>query len=265
MALAPATEVTYLKGVGPQRAELLAKHGIRTIEDLLGYLPFRYEDRINFTPLREVQPGGTYTLQAVVADGGLVRYRGGGGAVYHLLVRDASGSLACKFFHGTYLEKRFRSGQRIVLHGKAELDKYRPGRLELVNPEYELIGTGDVDSTEVGRIVPIYEAIGSIGSRTLRRIIYAAQLAVAGALPDPLPAAMRARYDFPSRGDAIAFVHFPPAEVSVEALNAFRSHAHRRLIFEEFFFYQLRVALRRRREASGAQLRSDELRALPAR
>ena len=249
MPLAPTTEVTYLKGVGPQRAELLAERGIRTIEDLLGYLPFRYEDRIHFTPLREVQPGGTYTLQAEVADGGLVRYRGGGGAIYHLLVRDASGgTLFCKFFHGAYLEKRFRSGQRIVLHGKAELDKYRPGRIELVNPEYELIGTGDVDSTEVGRIVPIYEAIGSIGSRTLRRIIYAAQLAVAGALPDPLPAELLARYDFPSRGDALAFVHFPPADVSVEALNEFRSPAHRRLIFEEFFFYQLSVALRRRRE-----------------
>jgi ATP-dependent DNA helicase RecG len=249
MALTPTSEVMYLKGVGPQRAELLAERGIRTVEDLLGYLPFRYEDRIHFTPLREVQPGVTYTLQAEVADGGLVRYRGRAGAIYHLLVRDASGSLACKFFHGAYLEKRFRAGQRIVLHGKAEIDKYRPGRIELVNPEYELIGTGaEVDSTEVGRIVPIYEAIGSIGSRTLRRIIYAAQSAVAGALPDPLPAALRARYEFPSRGEAIAFVHFPPAEISVEALNEFRSPAHRRLIFEEFFFYQLSVALRRRRE-----------------
>jgi ATP-dependent DNA helicase RecG len=249
MALTPTSEVMYLKGVGPQRAELLAERGIRTVEDLLGYLPFRYEDRIHFTPLREVQPGVTYTLQAEVADGGLVRYRGRAGAIYHLLVRDASGSLACKFFHGAYLEKRFRAGQRIVLHGKAEIDKYRPGRIELVNPEYELIGTGaEVDSTEVGRIVPIYEAIGSIGSRTLRRIIYAAQSAVAGALPDPLSAALRARYEFPSRGEAIAFVHFPPAEISVEALNEFRSPAHRRLIFEEFFFYQLSVALRRRRE-----------------
>src|SRR5580698_5972994 len=106
--LTPSTEVMYLKGVGPQRAELLAERGIRTIEDLLGYLPFRYEDRIHFTPLREVQPGGTYTLQAEVADGGLVRYRGRAGGIYHLLVRDQSGSLACKFFHGQYLEKRFR-------------------------------------------------------------------------------------------------------------------------------------------------------------
>jgi ATP-dependent DNA helicase RecG len=246
--LTPTAEVMYLKGVGPQRAELLAERGIRTIEDLLGYLPFRYEDRIHFTPLREVQPGGTYTLQAEVADGGLVRYRGRAGGIYHLLVRDQSGSLACKFFHGQYLEKRFRAGQRIVLHGKTELDKYRPGRIEMVNPEYELIGTGDVDSTEVGRIVPIYEAIGSIGSRTLRRIIYAAQFGIAGALPDPLPAELLARYNFPSRGAALTFVHFPPADVSVDALNEFRSPAHRRLIFEEFFFYQLSVALRRRRE-----------------
>jgi ATP-dependent DNA helicase RecG len=246
MRLTPTTEVMYLKGVGPRRAELLAKRGIRTFEDLLGYLPFRYEDRIRFAKISGIAPGQVYTVQAQVLSGSLVRYTRARGGMYHLLVRDDSGSLACKFFHGFYLEGKFKAGQRIVLHGKADLDPNRPGRIEMINPEYELLDSGEADSTEVGRIVPIYEAIGGVTSRVMRRIIYAALENLGGMLPDPLPAELLARYKFPSRGEAIQFVHFPPRTESVEALNSFRSQAHQRLIFEEFFFYQLSVAMRRR-------------------
>ncbi len=255
MPFAPSTGVQYLKGVGPQRALLLAERGIRTIEDLLGYLPFRYEDRIHFAQIRDIRPGGIYTLQAVVLDGAPVVYgrpspnfrRRRADAIYHLLVRDASGSLACKFFHGGYLADRFKSGQRLVLHGRAELDKYHPGRVEMVNPEFEVLSSDSADSTEVGRIVPIYESIAKMSSRTLRGIIYSALSNLSGALPDFLPPELLARYRFPSREDAIRFVHFPAQTESVDALNAFRSPAHQRLIFEEFFFYQLSVALRRQR------------------
>ena len=236
----------YLKSVGPRRAELLAKRGIRTFEDLLGYLPFRYEDRIRFAKIREIMPGQVYTVQAQVLSGSLVRYTRARGGMYHLSVRDDSGSLACKFFHGQYLEQKFKAGQRIVLHGKADLDPNRPGRIEMINPEYELLGAGEADSTEVGRIVPIYEAIGGVTSRIMRRIIYTALENLGGMLPDPLPAELLSRYKFPSRSDAIRFVHFPPRTESVEALNSFRSQAHQRLIFEEFFFYQLSVAMRRK-------------------
>src|SRR6266849_4737220 len=246
MRLTPTTEVMYLKGVGPRRAELLAKRGIRTFEDLLGYLPFRYEDRIRFANIREIAPGQVYTVQAQVLSGSLVRYTRARGGMYHLSVRDDSGSLACKFFHGQYLEQKFKAGQRIVLHGKADLDPNRPGRIEMINPEYELLGAGEADSTEVGRIVPIYEAIGGVTSRIMRRIIYTALENLGGMLPDPLPAELLSRYKFPSRSDAIRFVHFPPRTESVEALNSFRSQAHQRLIFEEFFFYQLSVAMRRK-------------------
>src|SRR6202163_303001 len=246
MRVTPATEVMYLKGVGPRRAEILAKRGLRTFEDLLGYLPFRYEDRIRFAKIREIAPGQIYTIRAQVLSGSLVRYTRASGGLYHLLVRDETGSLPCKFFHGQYLEKRFKSGQGLVLHGKAELDAMRPGRIEMINPEYELLGEEDADSTEVGRIVPIYEAIGGIGSRTMRRIVYLALEQFAGSLPDPLPAEILARYKFPSRREAIQFVHFAPATESVAALNSFRSQAHLRLIFEEFFFYQLSVAMRKK-------------------
>src|SRR6202158_6341777 len=150
MRVTPSTEVMYLKGVGPARAELLAKRGIRTFEDLLSYLPFRYEDRIRFAKIRDIAPGQTYTVQAEVSGGSLVRYTRARGGVYHLSVRDSSGSLSCKFFHGNYLEGKLKAGQRIVLHGKAELDPNRPGRIEMINPEDELLGSGVAASDAVG-------------------------------------------------------------------------------------------------------------------
>ena len=246
MSVTPKTELLYLKGVGPHRADLLAKRGMHTFEDLLNYLPFRYEDRIHFAKIRDITPGRAYTVQAEISSGSLVRYSRARGGIYHLLVHDDTGALPCKFFHGHYLEQKLKAGQRIVLHGKPELDPHRPGRIEMINPEFEILGAGEADSTEVGRIVPIYEAIGGISSRMMRRIIYGALEKFSGAMPDPLPSDVLERYNFPSRRDAIRFVHFPPQTESVEALNSFRSAAHQRLIFEEFFFYQLSVALRKK-------------------
>src|SRR6478736_4918012 len=149
MSVTPATELMYLKGIGPYRAEILAKHGLRTFEDLLGYLPFRYEDRIHFAKIRDIVPGQVYTIRAQVLSGSLVRYTRSRGGMYHLLVRDETGSLPCKFFHGHYLEKTFKTGQGLVLHGKADLDPLRPGRIEMINTTYELLGDKDADSTAV--------------------------------------------------------------------------------------------------------------------
>ena len=239
-------DVRMIKGVGPQRAELLAKRGIHTLEDLLGYLPFRYEDRIHFSQIKDVRPNGIFTLRARVASGQAGRSIRSRDAIYHLLVQDDTGSLPCKFFHGGYLEGRLKPGQLLVLHGKAEVDRLRPARVEMVNPQFELLSGEGQDSTEVGRIVPIYEAIGTFGTRAIRRATYAALRQVDAHLPDLLPASIRMRMKFPSRRDAIIHTHFPPTGESVDALNQFRSPAQRRLIFEEFFFYQLSLALNRR-------------------
>src|SRR4051812_37624682 len=132
MNLTPSTEVAYLKGVGPHRASVLATRGIHTVTDLLGYLPFRYEDRIHFSNIRDVVPGATCTIQGTVADCGLARFARGQGAIFHMLVQDSTGVLPCKFFHGAYLERRIRAGQRIVVHGKADIDPRRAARVEMV-------------------------------------------------------------------------------------------------------------------------------------
>ncbi len=264
MPISLQTEVRMVKGVGPQRAELLGKRGIYTLEDLLNYLPFRYEDRIHFSRIKDVQPGGTYTLRARVMSGQAVRGMYGRDAIYHLLVQDDSGSLPCKFFHGGYLEDRLKPGQQLILHGKVEIDKLRPARREMVNPQIELLNSEEVDSTEMGRIVPIYEAVGTFGSRMIRRAIYTTLQNLDSNIPDVLPVELREKLHYPSRREALIHTHFPPAEESLEALNFFRSPAQQRLIFEEFFLYQLSMALgrkaQRKENAIAFRVREDKVR-----
>jgi ATP-dependent DNA helicase RecG len=263
MTLKLSTEVRMIKGVGPQRAELLAKRGIHTLEDLLGYLPFRYEDRIHFSNIKDIQPNHTYTIRARVMSGQAIRGMYGRNAIYHLLVQDETGSLPCKFFHGGYLEGRLKPGQLLILHGKAEVDKQRPARIEMVNPQIELCSE-EMDSTEVGRIVPIYEAIGTFGSRAIRRATYAAVQGVDASMPDVLPAELRSKFGYPSRAEALIQTHFPAAGESLDALNMFRSPAQQRLIFEEFYLYQLSLALdrkaTRKENAIAFRLREDNVR-----
>ncbi len=264
MKMSLGTEVRMIKGVGPQRAELLAQRGIYTLEDLFGYLPFRYEDRIRFSKVKEIQPNGTYTIRARVMSGQAVRTMRGRDAIYHLLVQDDTGQLPCKFFHGGYLEGRLKPGQDLVLHGKAEVDRLRPARLEMINPQIELLSSEEVDSTEVGRIVPIYEAIGTFGSRAIRRTMYAAVQQIDLNMQDVLPDELRAQLGFPSRSEAIIRTHFPAPEESLDALNTFRSPAQQRLIFEEFYLYQLSLALdrkaARKQNAIAFRVREDSVR-----
>jgi ATP-dependent DNA helicase RecG len=270
MPIALSNPVKYLRGVGPQRATTLEERGILTVADLLGYLPFRYEDRLRFTPIAEIIPGQVHTIFAEVTGGGgtTVRFARSRRSIFHVAVRDASGTVHVRFFHGGYLEGRLKDGQKLVLHGKVDADPYRPGRLEMVNPQIELVGSTDgaaADSTEVGRIVPIYEAIGGISSRMLRRIIYAVLADFEGNIPDPLPPDILARYRFPSRRDALLYAHFPPKDESIELLNNYRSPAQIRLIFEEFFYYQLALALRRLNDHSrrgiAMRVREEKIRA----
>ena len=264
MANGLGSPVQMIKGVGPQRAELLAKRGIHTLEDLLSYLPFRYEDRIKFSQIRDVKPNAVYTLRVTVASGQAVRTMRGRDAIYHLLVQDETGSLPCKFFHGGYLEGRLKPGQQLILHGKAEVDKQRPARVEMVNPQMEVISGEGLDSTEVGRIVPIYEAIGTFGSRAIRRAVYAALQHLDPRMPDVLPIALRTKLKYPAHREAVVQTHFPPQEESLDALNQFRSPAQQRLIFEELFLYQLSLALDRRatrkENAIAFRVREDNVR-----
>ncbi|MBI4466174.1 MAG: ATP-dependent DNA helicase RecG [Acidobacteria bacterium] len=254
MTLSPDSPLSALAGVGPRRAQELKQRGIESVEDLLYTLPFRYEDRIHFTPIGELRPGRVACVEAEVLTAGPVRLRRQ--QSFHLAAADPSGILYAKWFYGygkkyygDYLARTFRPGQRVVLYGKVEEDPYRPGQLQILQPQHEILSSGrePADSTESGRIVPIYEAAGPITSRLFRRLIYDALGRLGPTLPDPLPPGLLPRYGFPDRRTALAQAHFPEKDTDLGQLEAFRTPAQQRLIYEEFFFLQLGLALRRQR------------------
>ena len=240
------TPIQYVKGVGPARAALLEAKGIRTLEDLLSYAPFRYEDRSNVKPIAELAPGEMATVIAEVRTTSFSQFKRRQLGLFEATFRDSSGvPLLARWFHAGYLADVIAPGQRIALYGKVEYDSYNRS-LSMLHPEFEILGESEEGeaSLHAGRVVPIYEAAGKITTRVFRNVIHQA-LETLAPLPDPLPAALRERLKLPERWSAIRSLHFPGPEEDLRLLNAFRSPGQSRLIFEEFFWLECGLALKR--------------------
>jgi ATP-dependent DNA helicase RecG len=249
--LTAATEVQFLKGVGPVRAKDLAARGIRTLEDLFYYTPFRYEDRKRLTRIHDLMPGQTATVFGRVLTCGLMRTRRGV-YIYDLAATDASGMIRFKWFNAVYLEKSkvFRSGQQVFFYGKVERDPFGTGNLQIIQPQFEILPETEAeggDSLEMGRFVPIYESIAALGPRVLRRLMWTALQDIDGQIPDRLPASVLSKNQLPDRATALRETHFPAGEQDLEKLCAFRTPAQVRLIFEELFSVAAGLALKRRK------------------
>jgi len=245
ISLALSTPLMYLKGVGPARAAMLEGKGLKTVEDLLAYPPFRYEDRTNVKTVAQLAPGEMATVMAEVKAAHLAGFRRRNLGLFEAVFTDASGAtLVCKWFHGGYLEKVIEPGQRIALYGKVEFDSYS-GELSILHPEFEILGEEEEGETglHTGRIVPIYEAAAKITTRVFRRLLWHV-LETLPAGPDPLPERLRAELKLPDFWTAIRDLHFPPPGADIRLLNEYRSQAQFRLIFEEFFWLECGLALK---------------------
>ena len=241
------TPLTYIKGVGPVRAAMLEAKGLSTVEDLLAYVPFRYEDRSNVKTVNELAPGEMATVIAEVRTASLSGFKRRNLGLFEASFTDRSrGILVGKWFHGGYLANVLAPGQKVALYGKVEFDNYT-GQLNMLHPEFEILSDDD-DTVEaavhLGRVVPVYEAVSKISTRVLRAMVHR----VLEALPpveDQLPEEVRRRLKLPDRWTAIKETHFPPQDTDMRLANAFRSQAQFRLIFEEFFWLECGVALKR--------------------
>jgi len=237
----------YVKGVGPARAAMLEAKGLKVVEDLLTYAPFRYEDRSNVKSLRDLAPGEMATVLAEVRSTKVSGFRRRNLGLFEATFTDASrGVLAGKWFHGAYLADVLVPGQKVALYGKVEFDTYS-GHLAMMHPEYEILADdedGDA-SLHTGRIVPVYEAAGKVTTRALRTLLHRILESTAPLRDDPLPEHIRARLKLPDRWSAIRELHFPPADADLRVLNAFRSPSQYRLIFEEFFWLECGLELKR--------------------
>jgi ATP-dependent DNA helicase RecG len=256
--LEPSTPVQYVKGIGPRLAEVLAAKGIATVDDLLHYLPFRYEDRLNPRSVAELRAGEMATVIAEVRNSGLFRTRRM--PIFQLTVGQGRSKLKCLWFNAAYLQDRFQPGQMLALYGKVEAD--RDGGLQIIQPQVEILGDineeGGADeaekkaaaSLEIGRIVPIYESTGQgkLTPRWFRRIIRWTLENLAPDLPDPIPAAVRAHLSLASPREALWKIHWPDAGESFADLQSSRTAAHIRMIFDELFFIELGLELKRREQ-----------------
>src|SRR6202521_906425 len=135
--LPPSASVQYVKGIGPRLAELLAAKDIQTLDDLLHYLPFRYEDRLNPRGISELRPGEMATVVGEVRNSGLFRTRKM--PIFQLTVGQGRARLRCLFFHAAYLQDKFTPGQMIALYGKVEEDE-RSRELQIIQPQFEILG-----------------------------------------------------------------------------------------------------------------------------
>jgi len=254
-----ATPVQYVKGIGPRLAEMLAAKDIHTVDELLHYLPFRYEDRLNPKGISELKPGEMASVIAEVRTSGLFRTRRM--PIFQMTAGQGRARLKCIWFNATYLRDKFKPGQMVALYGKVEEDSHSDA-LQLIQPQFEILGVAAddgstdaaeqkaADSLEIGRIVPIYESAGQgrLTSRWFRRIIRTALDNLTPDIPDLIPQAVRLRLSLVSPREALCQVHWPEAGESFDDLQSSRTPAHVRLIFEELFFLELGLELKRRQQ-----------------
>jgi ATP-dependent DNA helicase RecG len=241
------TPIQFVKGVGPAKADALAKAGIRTVYDLLLYLPFRYEDRSRRLQIKDVQPGQEATVEVEVVDLKVKSTRRRNFKIVEMVAKDETGQLKAVWFNQEYLKDTMKPGRRVLIFGKFERTGFTLFP-EVKNPQYELVEPGQDDTTHAGRIVPVYERIGPMTPKHLRRVLHFLVAGMPRRVPEVLPAEIRTRHGFPLREEALTLAHFPDESEPLEDYNRFRSRAQRRLIFEELFLFFLGLELRRARD-----------------
>lgn len=253
-----STPVQLIKGVGPRNAEALRKRGVETAEDLLHHLPFRYEDRLHPKPLSELKAGEMASVIGEVR--GTTVLRAKSMPIFEMTVGQGLGTLKAMWFRGTYLQDKFKPGQAVALYGRLEPSRSTSGNFKMIQPQFEILPEadepGDIPLLEVGRIVPVYESLGGttpwgakLGSRWMRQVVWRLldDLQAGPPLIDPVPTSLRKRLGLPARLQSLREAHFPPAGTGMGDLQGFTTPAHARLIFEELFYLELGLELKRKR------------------
>ena len=241
--------IQYLKGVGPKRVKLLERLGIRTLEDLLYYFPWRYEDRRRLSSIQELRADQSFTIQGVIQSKRVIVTRGKRFRIVQILVGDHTGSILSKWFNQPYLSKMFEVGQKILLSGKVSIHHVQRCELFFNNPVFECIEEGDESkaalSLHMGRIVPVYHETRGISSRQIRLIIHQALKEFIRDLSEHIPSSLLKTFALPELRESIEAVHFPSGDSDLSTLERAGTPAQHRVIFGEFLLLQLGLGLRR--------------------
>ena len=229
------TDVRYVKGIGEQRAKALNKLGIRTLRDLIGWFPRKYDDRRTACRIADLIPGETACVAAMIASPPTVSHIRKGMDLVKVRAVDETGVLDVTFFNQTWLKNNLKQGETYIFYGKAEGNLLRKS---MASPIVEQEGRGEF----TGRIVPIYPLTAGVFQLVLSRSIRQGLDACADILPDVLPDQVRQTHALCRIGYAYENIHFPEDEKALDI-------ARRRLAFEELFLFSIGLKrLRSRRE-----------------
>jgi ATP-dependent DNA helicase RecG len=248
------TSLQFLKGIGPRRAEQLARKGLHTVEDALFFVPLRHEDRTQLTPLRAIQPGQTVTVTGTIA--GLSPPPPGRSRMpFTAMLRDQTGSATVTWFGRRYLDRILKHGQQLVVHGK--VDRFR-GSIQIQTQDWEIVESGDDETLHTGRLVPVYSSTEGLNQRWLRERMHEIVETFVDRTPEILSKTTLARRQLVGRARAVHDIHFPLTDVE-------RDIARRRLVFEDFLLLQLGLAILRTRSSRERGLAMSPPGALVAR
>jgi ATP-dependent DNA helicase RecG len=229
-------DVQYLRGVGPKLGALLHARGLRTVRDLLFFLPRRYDDRRAASAIKDLVPGQSATVEAEVQTRAYKAFRGR--RQLDVLVGDDTGVLQLRWFRvpGASFADRFERVVRLRVSGVVKLFR---GRFEMVHPELGA-AVGVVEDA----LVPVYPEVEGLRPAHLRRIVQTALPAASG-LEEQLPAWLREKRGLPALAESVQSLHAPPEGSTAAALSTLTTPWHRRLIYEELLLLQLGVLRRK--------------------
>lgn len=235
MAQGLDSEAQFLKGVGPRNAATLAKIGLRTVRDILYHVPRRYEDRRNIPSIGSLKIGQFATVRGRVVRVESRPVRRGGMVILKVYLSDRSGTVVLTWFNQPWIKRKFEEYEgEVVAYGQV---KEASWGCEISSPEWELI-EDEEDAGDFARIVPIYPSTEGLTQKTIRRAAHAAAEHYIEFVEDPFPPEILKKYRLRPLRWALRELHMPQEEAN-------RLEARRRLVFEEFLYLQLALAMRR--------------------
>jgi ATP-dependent DNA helicase RecG len=235
--------VQFLKGVGPKMAARFAAKKINTVEDLLYFLPRTYEDRREIRRINKLETGKTQTIMATVILNEFRYY--GRKRILEVTVSDNTANLTAKWFKGqmSYLIGTFKKGTRVIFTGNVTPNY--AGK-SMIHPDYEVLEEEDEENLlNFKRIVPVYSETEGLHQKYIRKVMYNALEQFSRYVASPIPMEICSKRNLLNIHEALLAVHFPGNDTLLEPLMNARSEAHRRLIYDEFFFFQLGMAVKK--------------------
>jgi ATP-dependent DNA helicase RecG len=233
-----ATPVEFIRGVGPQNAELLGRLELRTARDLIFFFPRDYQDLTDRREIAELEEGHVQTVRGEVVEVD-ARSSGFGKSVVGVLVRQGAGYLRALWFNQPFMREKFRTGQHVLLSAAPRL---RGGRWEMPHPRVTWLDSAD-DQPEMP-LLPLYPLTEGLTQYQMRRIVANALERYSSVLEEVFPPALLEQYDLMPLAEALPAIHAPRDADELQ-------RARRRFIFQELFVLQLAVVARRWQQQVG--------------